>query len=82
VTAAAAIGVAIMAGRLRRRPPLTGERTLVGKTVEVRRADGQRGQVFLDGAWWGVRSAGGPLAEGTTVRVIDQDGLTLVVQSE
>jgi membrane protein implicated in regulation of membrane protease activity len=38
-----------------------------------------KGQVFLEGAWWSVRSTE-PLAEGQQVRVVDMDGLELVVE--
>jgi membrane-bound serine protease (ClpP class) len=36
----------------------------------------------LDGAWWTARSRNAPLAPGQTVRVVDLDGLELIVDSE
>jgi membrane protein implicated in regulation of membrane protease activity len=38
--------------------------------------------VLLDGAWWTVRSRGASLAPGESVRVVDLDGLELIVDHE
>ncbi|WP_137992016.1 NfeD family protein [Streptomyces vilmorinianum] len=78
-------GATVLAGRLawraRRAPVATGLQTLVDAETRVRRASADTGQVFLDGAWWSVRSASGsPLAEGGRVRVTGQDGLVLIVE--
>ncbi|NML49238.1 nodulation protein NfeD [Streptomyces sp. R302] len=75
----------VLAGRLawraRRAPAATGIQTLVDAETQVRHAGGDTGQVFLDGAWWAVRSASGrPLTEGGRVRVTSQDGLVLIVE--
>lgn len=73
---------AVFAGRLamrsQRRPSPTGASAFVGRVVEVARADGRRGQAFLDGAWWNVRSSGAPLQPGMRVRVDEVEGLDLV----
>jgi membrane protein implicated in regulation of membrane protease activity len=63
-----------------RAPPRTGADGLIGRKVVVRSADGLTGRVKLDGAFWGVRSAGAPLAVGQYVRVRAVDGLELVVE--
>jgi membrane protein implicated in regulation of membrane protease activity len=64
-----------------RAPSRTGADGLIGrKVVVVRSADGLTGRVRLDGAFWGVRSAGAPLAVGQPVRVLAVDGLELVVE--
>ena len=77
-------GGSVLAGRLawraRRAPSVSGREGLLGRQVTVRSADGPVGQVLLDGAWWTVRSRGGPLAPGQTVRVVDLDGLELIVE--
>ncbi len=82
-TAAVVFGAVIVAAQLawraRPAPPRTGPGPVVGRTTEIRRADGLTGQVFLEGAWWSVRSTE-PLAEGQHVRVVDMDGLELVVE--
>jgi membrane-bound serine protease (ClpP class) len=76
-------GLVVLGGRLawraRHRPLRTGTSLLQGRTVTVRRADGPKGQVFLDGTWWTVRSDA-PLTEGTDVRVKAVDGLQLLVE--
>jgi len=63
-----------------RAPTRTGAEGLIGRKVVVRSADGLTGRVRLDGAFWGVRSAGAPLAVGQSVRVRAVDGLELVVE--
>jgi membrane-bound serine protease (ClpP class) len=82
-TALVMFGAVMVATRLvwraRNAPSLTGSDGLRGRTTDVRRADGSKGSVFLDGAWWSVRS---PMAlrEGQTVSVTDVDGLELIVE--
>ena len=76
-------GGSVLAGRLawraRRAPSVSGREGLLGRQVTVRSADGPVGQVLLDGAWWTVRSRNAPLTPGQTVRVVDLDGLELIV---
>jgi len=78
-------GAVILAGRLvvRSRRPVsttTGPGLFRDRVVTVRRADGARGQTFVEGSWWNVRSQGGDLVEGDTVVVVDVDGLDLIVR--
>jgi membrane protein implicated in regulation of membrane protease activity len=54
---------------------------LLGKIGHVRRLPSGRSQAFIDGAWWTVRSAGPELADDDAVRVVDLDGLDVVVES-
>ena len=80
-------GAVVFAGRLalrsRRAPSTTtGREQYIGKVVTVRRAEGRRGQAFAEGAWWTVRSTTGPLEVGHPVRVVDVDGLDLVVAAD
>ncbi len=74
----------VLAGRLawkaRDRPPITGRSLLVGREVLVRRVDGSLGRVVLEGAWWNARSPAHELREGQTVRVVDMQGLDLIVE--
>jgi membrane protein implicated in regulation of membrane protease activity len=75
--------VAMVVGQLWRAwraPTRTGADGLIGRKAMVRSADGLTGRVRLDGALWGVRSAGAPLAAGQSVRVLAVDGLELVVE--
>jgi len=78
-------GATVIAGRLvwrarRSRSSLTGPGLFVGRTATVRRAEGRPAQVFVEGAWWTARAAGGELVDGTTVEIVGVDGLTLVVE--
>jgi membrane-bound serine protease (ClpP class) len=79
-------GGSVLAGRLawraRRAPSVSGREGLIGRQVTVRTADGATGQVLLDGAWWTVRSRDTALQPGQTVRVVDLDGLELIVDRE
>jgi membrane-bound serine protease (ClpP class) len=76
-------GGSVLAGRLawraRRAPSVSGREGLLGRQVTVRTAEGATGQVLLDGAWWRARSRNAPLTPGQTVRVVDLDGLELIV---
>jgi membrane-bound serine protease (ClpP class) len=84
-TAVVVMGAVVIAGRLawraRKQHSATGSGQLEGRVTDVRRADGPRAQVFLEGAWWTVR-ADEPLHEGQRVRVKAVEGLELVVEEE
>jgi membrane-bound serine protease (ClpP class) len=78
-------GGTVLAGRLawraRRGPSLTGAGGLVGRHAVVHDVAGDgSGSLRLDGAWWRARPRGGPLAPGQRIRVIELDGLDLVVE--
>lgn len=85
IPAAVVVAVlAVIAGRIavraRRRPSAsTGQEALIGQVVAVRDAGDGRGRSFVDGAWWNVRSVGPALRDEMQARVVDVDGLTLVV---
>jgi membrane-bound serine protease (ClpP class) len=77
----------LLAGRIavrtRRAPSTaTGADVFTGRLVPVREADGSTGRSFTQGAWWSLRSTGPPLRAGTTARVVEVDGLVLVVDPE
>jgi membrane-bound serine protease (ClpP class) len=83
-TAAVIGGGVIIAGRFAvraRLAPVTtsGPGQFVGRTVTVGSTTGNAGQAFVEGAWWRAQ-AGGRLQEGDVVRVVELDGLTLVVE--
>jgi membrane-bound serine protease (ClpP class) len=76
----------VLAGRLvwraRQEPPsTTGAGPLLGRTVVIRRVDGDEASVVVDGSWWRVRT-GVSVAVGDVLRVVDVDGLTLVAEPE
>ncbi|MFI6012578.1 nodulation protein NfeD [Streptomyces sp. NPDC051243] len=76
----------VLAGRLawraRKAPTTTGHEALLGREAVVRSAAGGTGQVWLEGAWWTVRGRDDAVvAEGRHVRVVDHDGLELIVES-
>lgn len=65
-------------------PPRTGAEELVGAVVEARGALDPEGQVWIEGALWNARVAGGAgrVELGDRVRVEAVEGLTLVVSAE
>jgi membrane-bound serine protease (ClpP class) len=65
-------------------PVRTGSEELVGATAEVRSTLDPEGQVWIEGALWGARVAGGNerVAVGDRVTVDAVEGLTLVVHPE
>ena len=83
--AAVVFGAVIVAGQLVRRSSreptrFSGPGVLLGKVGHVRQAPSGRSQAFIDGAWWTVRSAGPELTDGDIVRVVELDGLDVVVE--
>ena len=81
VVAAAVVLAGRLALRARSAPSTTtGEGSLVGQTITVRRQDPGTGssQAFVNGGWWTVRSRQ-PLVVGDEARVVAVDGLDLVV---
>lgn len=58
----------------------TGTGVFAGRVVTLRSAEGTRGQVFVEGSWWSVRSTGAPLHTGDEVRIREVDRLDLVVE--
>lgn len=54
----------------------------VGRRGTVTESDGMTGRVTIDGTRWKARSVGAPLERGERVRVVDMDGLELLVEHE
>jgi len=84
---AAVVGAAVvLAGRLvvrSRRAPVSasGPGVFIGQVATVSRLGDAPALVFVEGAWWTVRSAEPPApADGATVRVVGLEGLDLVVE--
>jgi membrane-bound serine protease (ClpP class) len=79
-------GGTVVAGRVawrsRKAPSISGAGALIGRRGIVRASSGPSGQVVVDGAWWNARTAGPPLEVGGEVRVVDLDGLELIVEPE
>ena len=61
------------------RRPMLGAAGLVGEVGVARGALAPQGQVALHGELWKAVSAGEPVDDGTAVRVVDVQGLTLKV---
>lgn len=66
--------------KARLQPSTTGSGTLIGKAGTVVNVEGGSGSVFLDGAWWSVRSSAGELEPGKEARVVGIEGLELIVE--
>ena len=68
----------------REEPVRTGSEELVGASAEVRSTLDPEGQVWVEGALWGARLAGGNgrIGVGDRVTVDAVEGLTLVVRPE
>ncbi|MGH3442711.1 MAG: NfeD family protein [Nitriliruptorales bacterium] len=83
VVGLAAAGLAVVARRSWSAESVTGMAAMTGQAAAIERASGNTGQVMLEGAIWSVRSRNGEeLEPGAQVRVVDQEGLTLVVVPE
>ena len=71
--------VIAMVVKARRRPVVTGREELLGAIGEVTESRGRAGRVRLHSESWAARSHC-PLQPGQRVRVVDMEGLTLVVE--
>lgn len=60
--------------------PASGAQSLVGREVRVISELNPRGQVWLNGERWAAYCPDTTVAAGTTARVRDADGLTLIVE--
>lgn len=82
VVAVVGLGLTVWLWRRFARSPSeqTGADIFAGHTATLRSADGTRGQVFVEGGWWSVRSTGAELTEGEEVRIRSVDRLELLVE--
>src|SRR5215467_8890508 len=78
-TAALFLLVLTMLLRSRRRPVVTGKEGLLGAQGETVAWDGQEGRVRVNGEIWRAR-APRPLQPGARIKVINREGLVLVVE--
>jgi membrane-bound serine protease (ClpP class) len=65
---------------IQKRKPVTGRRSLIGVTGDVRRTLSPDGFVFVRGEYWRARSLEGELPTGTAVRVEKVEGGRLLVR--
>jgi len=79
LTAALFLLVLTMLLRSRRRPVVTGKEGLLGLEGEAVTWDGEEGRVRVHGEIWRAR-AQRPLQPGARVKVVNRDGLVLVVE--
>ena len=79
ITAALFLLVLTMLLRSRRRPVVTGKEGLLGAEGETVAWDGAEGRVRVQGEIWRAR-AQQPLQAGERIRVIEREGLVLVVE--
>jgi membrane-bound serine protease (ClpP class) len=82
VAGGGAIALGRVAWRSRRLAGTTGTDAIVGSRGTVRSVDGDEALVFLQGAWWTARAARGTLQPGQRVRVVQMNGLRLVVEPD
>jgi membrane-bound serine protease (ClpP class) len=81
VAGAGTLALGRVAWRTRRAETVSGTGAIVGHRGRVRSVEGPDAQVFLQGSWWKARPAPGTeLREGQDVRVVEMEGLVLVVE--
>ncbi len=79
LAAGCALGWAILSYRVRRKPPVSGQESIIGR-IAVARSDLSRvGMVLLDGELWQARSVAGEIPTGSRVQVTGVEGLELQV---
>jgi len=77
-----ALALGRVAWRTRTLAGVSGTQAIVGARGVVKEIEGDDAQVFLQGSWWGARSLSGPLRPGQEIRVVEMDGLRLIVEPE
>jgi membrane-bound serine protease (ClpP class) len=82
VAGGGAVALGRVAWRSRHLAGTTGVDAIVGGRGTVRSVEGDEGVVFLQGSWWTARAAAGTLRPGQRVRVVEMDGLRLVVEPD
>lgn len=86
IIAAAAVMVALfvliiwLAVRTHVRKPTTGEKGMIGLMGEARSDLDPEGSVYIRGEYWTAVAASGKIKNGTKVKVVDMDGMTLKVE--
>jgi membrane-bound serine protease (ClpP class) len=78
-TAGVIFGAVGAAMRAHRRPPVTGAEEMIGSRGSVVEWHDQRGAVRVHGEVWSAR-AERALQTGDAVRVVNRDGMTLIVE--
>jgi membrane-bound serine protease (ClpP class) len=79
---AGALALGRVAWRTRSLIGVSGTEAIVGARGVVKKIDGDDVQVFVQGSWWGARARPGPLRPGQEIRVVEMDGLRLIVEPE
>jgi membrane-bound serine protease (ClpP class) len=82
VAGAGALLLGRVAWRTRKLAVVSGIDTILGARGVVQGLEGGDMQVFLQGSYWGARSRSGPLRPGQEVRVVEMEGLRLIVEPE
>lgn len=79
---AGSLALGRVAWRTRRLVGVTGTEAIVGSRGVVKESEGDDLQVFVQGSWWGARARSGLLRPGQEIRVVEMDGLRLIVEPE
>jgi membrane-bound serine protease (ClpP class) len=79
---AGSLALGRVAWRTRRLVGVSGSEAIVGSRGVVKEVEGDDLQVFVQGSWWGARARSGPLRPGQEIRVVEMEGLRLIVEPE
>lgn len=66
----------------RRKRPSTGRESIVGSIGETRTELAPEGMVYVSGELWQAWSNSGPIPAGRSVKIVDAEGLKLMVEAE
>lgn len=64
------------------RKPTTGEKGMIGLVGEARTDLSPEGSVYIRGEYWTAVAASGKIKNGSKVKVVEMDGMTLKVEKE
>jgi membrane-bound serine protease (ClpP class) len=82
VAGAGSVALGRVAWRSRHLAGTTGADAIVGSRGTIRSVEEDEALVLLQGSWWTARAARGTLEPGQRVRVVEMDGLKLVVEPD
>lgn len=82
ITALFLSGIILFAWRTKKRKVITGKEGIIGETGKAITDISEEGTVFLHGEYWKAKSKSGVIKKGSYVKVVEVEGLTLIVEEK
>ena len=82
ITAFFLTGIIWFAWKTKRRKVTTGKEGIIGEIGKAITNISEEGTVFLHGEYWKAKSKSGVIQKGKSVKVVEVEGLTLIVEEK